>query len=122
MANDKKIRNDLLLVGVLIAVLLIVGAVLLICRTEGETVVVTVDGVVYGTYPLHRDTEVDIRTGENGEQYNRLVIKDGKAYVEDANCPGGTNDKCTLHAPISYEWDSIICRPHKVVVSIESEK
>ena len=121
MAN-KKIRNDLILVGALVCVLLLVGGGLLLFRSEGDVVVVSVNGEEYATYPLGKDTVVDIRTGENGEQFNRLVIKDGKAYVEDANCPGGKGDRCTVHAPISYDWESIICAPHEIVIAVQSSK
>ena len=120
--KDKKTKNDLILIGAILAVLLIVGACLMLFRSEGDWVVVSVNGEEYATYPLNKDTVVDIRTGENGEQFNRLVIKDGKAYVEDANCPGGKGDRCTVHAPISYDWESIICAPHEIVIAVQSSK
>lgn len=116
---DKKIRNDLILVGALIGVLLLVGGGLLLLRSEGDTVVVTVNGEEYATYPLSKNTEVDILTGENGEQVNRLVIKDGKAFVASATCPDGI---CASHKPISHDGESIICLPHKVVVTVGSEE
>ena len=117
--ENKKIRNDLILVGALIVVLLLVVGAILLFRSEGDQVVVTVDGEVYATYPLAKNTEVDILTGEGGTQVNRLIIKDGKAFVETATCPDGI---CASHKPISYDGESIICLPHKVVVAIESEK
>jgi hypothetical protein len=120
--KDKKSKNDLILIGAILAVVLIFGACLLLFRSEGDMVVVSVNGEEYATYPLGKDTVVDIRTGENGERFNRLVIKDGKAYVEDANCPGGKGDRCTVHAPISYDWESIICAPHKVTIAVKSAK
>ena len=120
--KDKKTKNDLILIGAILAVLLIVGACLLLFRSEGDMVVVSVNGEEYATYSLSKDTVVDIRTGESGEQFNRLVIKDGKAYVEDANCPGGKGDRCTVHAPISYDWESIICAPHEIVIAVKSAK
>jgi hypothetical protein len=120
--KDQKTKNDLILIGAILAVLLIVGASLMLFRSEGDMVVVSVNGEEYATYPLGKDTVVDIRTGENGEQFNRLVIKDGKAYVEDANCPGGKGDRCTVHAPISYDWESIICAPHEIVIAVQSSK
>ena len=117
--DNKKTKNDLILVGVLIGVLLLVGGAMLLFRSEGDMVVVTVDGEVYASYPLSKNTEVDILTGENGTQVNRLVIKDGKAFVETATCPDGI---CASHKPISHDGESIICLPHKVVVAVESEK
>ena len=111
-----KKRNDLILIGALLAVLLIAGAILLLTREEGTLIRVTVDGEDYGVYPLSKDVEVDIRTGKNGEQLNRLVIQDGKAFVETATCPDGI---CAAHKPISHDGESIICLPHKVVVAVE---
>ena len=64
---------------------------------------------------LSDDTVVDIRTGENESQLNRLIIKDGKAYIETATCPDGI---CVNHRPIFRDGESIVCLPNKVVVSV----
>ena len=115
-SEAKKHRNDLILIVSLLVVLAIAGACLLLFQKEGTMIRVTVDGEEYGTYPLSEDAEVEIRTGKNGEQLNRLVIKDGVAYVEIATCPDGI---CAAHKPISHDGESIICLPHKVVVAVE---
>ena len=81
----------------------------------GLTVTVTVDGKLYGEYPLARDTAVEILS-ESG--HNLLVIRDGAALVEDASCPDGI---CAAHRPISRNGESIICLPNKVVISVSSE-
>jgi hypothetical protein len=61
----------------------------------------------------------DIRTGTDG--LNRLVIKDGKAYVEWANCPNlSTQKRCTAHRPIYRRGESIVCLPHEVVIAVTS--
>ena len=120
--QDKKKRNDLILVGVIVGVLLAFGAGLLLFRTEGDRVVVSVNGEYYGSYPLSKDAVIDIVTGQDGEQINRLVIKDGKAYVEYANCDAIHGESCTKKKPIMYDGESIICRPHMVVIEIDAEK
>ena len=112
--NSKK-RNDLILISALLAVVAIAALIMLITRTEGDRVIVTVDGAEYESYPLSRDTEVDILTGDSQQQLNRLVIKDGKAYVETATCPDGI---CAAHKPISFDGESIVCLPHKVVITV----
>ena len=78
--------------------------------------VVLVDGEEYGRYALGKDREVEIRTGKDGEELNRLVIREGKAEVTEATCPDGI---CAAHKPISYDGESIACRPHRVVITVE---
>lgn len=113
--GGRKFRNDLIFIVAILAVVAIGAAALFFLRGEGSTVQVEVDGAVIGTYPLSVDREVEIITGENGEELNLLVIKDGKATVTTATCPDGI---CAAHKPISREGESIICLPHKVVVTV----
>lgn len=108
-------RNDVIFIVVLLAVVMIAGACLYFFRGEGDTVTVSVDGQVIATYPLSVDRVEDIRTGEDG--LNRLVIKDGKAYVETASCPDGI---CAAHKPIHREGESIVCLPNKVVITVKT--
>lgn len=114
--QKKKKRNSLILIGALLGIALAVGLGLYFLRGEGDTVTVQVDGKVVGVYPLSQDRVEDIRTGKDG--LNRLVIKNGKAYVEEANCPDGI---CAGHSPIHRDGESIICLPHRVVVEISAE-
>ncbi len=108
-------RNDLIFIAVLLLVVSGIGLCFYLFRGEGDKVVVTVDGKQYGTYSLTEDVTVEIRTGEAGEELNVLVIKDGQAYVEKATCPDGI---CAGHKPISREGESIVCLPHKVVITV----
>ena len=109
-----KVKNDIILVAVLLALVALAALVLFLSRSAGDTVAVTVDGKPFGEYPLSEDRVVEI---ENGDGYNILVIKDGKARVSEASCPDGI---CSSHRPISYGGESIICLPNKVVVEIRS--
>ena len=113
--NGRKIKNDIILVSVVIGVILLAILGILIFRTEGNTVKVTVDGKTFGEYSLNVDRTVEIKS-EFGS--NLLVIKDGKAYVEQASCPDGI---CSSHRPIHYDGQSIICLPNKVVVLIDDQ-
>ena len=113
--GGRKFRNDLIFIAAILAVVAIGAAALFFLRGEGSTVQVEVDGTVIGIYPLSVDREVEIITGENGEELNLLVIKDGKATVTTATCPDGI---CAAHKPISREGESIICLPHKVIVTV----
>ena len=109
----KTIRNDIIFIAALLVIVAAIGGGFFLLRPEGSTVTATVDGVTYGTYSLSVDTVVDIQTGDG--QLNRLVIQDGKAYVETATCPDGI---CASHRFISRRGESIVCLPHKVVITV----
>ena len=113
--KKRKLKNDVILIGTLLVVLVLVGLALWLLRGEGDVVVVEADGKTYGTYALNIDRTVEIRTGEGGKELNLLVIKDGKAHVETATCPDGI---CAAHRPIFRQGESIICLPHKVVITV----
>ena len=113
--KKRKLKNDIVLIGTLLAVLVLIGLALWLLRGEGDMVVVEVNGTAYGSYALNTDRTVEIRTGEGGKELNLLVIKDGKAYVETATCPDGIG---AAHRPIFRRGESIICLPHKVVITV----
>lgn len=107
-----RLKNDVILILCLILVASLGATYLFLFRDRGDTVEVTVDGKLYKKYALSKDITEDIRMGEN---CNRLVIKDGKAYVESATCPDGI---CVDHSPICRNGQSIICLPNRVVVTV----
>lgn len=108
-------RNDVIFIVALLLVVAVAGACLYLFRGEGDTVTVSVDGKVVATYPLDVDRVEDIRTDADG--LNRLVIRDGKAWVETASCPDGI---CAAHKPIHREGESIVCLPNRVVVTVQT--
>lgn len=118
-SGGRKLRNDIIFIVGLLLVISLAGLAFFLLRGEGNTVTVEVDGAVLGTYPLSEDRSVEIRTGERDEELNLLVIKDGKAYVETATCPDGI---CAAHKPISREGESIVCLPHKVVITVHTDE
>ena len=75
---NKKTRNDIILICVLIAVALSVILIAGIRSEKGGFAVVILDKKEIAGYSLLEDREVRIDCG-NGD-YNILVIKDGKAY------------------------------------------
>lgn len=113
-AGRRKLRNDIIFISVLIALIAAVALGVLLFAKDGDTVVVTVDGQLYGEYPLSVDRQVEI---VNGEGHNLLVIEGGKAFVKSASCPDGI---CASHRPVSKDGESIICLPNKVVVEIRA--
>ncbi len=116
MKEKKKTKNDI----IFIAALLLAAAVgifyLYVLRESGDTVKVTVDGELYAVYSLADSITEDIRSGTDG--VNRLVIKDGKAYMESATCPDGI---CVSHPPVYRNGESIVCLPNRVVVTVITE-
>ena len=104
---------------ILFVLLLLMGAVLsvpsLLTGGTGNTVRITVDGALYGTYDLSDDREISV--GENG-RINRIVIKNGKVWMEEASC---RNQVCVHTGKISEAGRSIVCLPNRVSVTIEGK-
>jgi len=113
--KKQKTKNDIIFIAAILTAALTAALILFLMRTEGDTVVVTVDGKITAEYPLSEDRTSEIK---NGDGYNLLVIKDGKAYVEHASCPDGI---CSSHRPICHDGESIICLPNKVVIEIRAK-
>lgn len=107
-------RGDLWLIAVLLAVGLAAAIILPLMLPPGGAVSVERDGRVLGEYPL--DTDMRLRLDGSGG-YNTLVIENGRAYIESADCPKGV---CTAHPPVSKEGETIICRPHRLVIRVVS--
>lgn len=105
-------RRDIWLIALLLAVGLAGILTVSLLRTPGERVDVEVDGVCIKSYPLSSDVRVTL--GE-GEWENLLVIKNGEAFVESADCPDGV---CTAHLPISKIGETIVCLPHRLVIRV----
>lgn len=111
-------RNDIILIAVFLAAatILYISSSLL-NQKQGALVQITVNGAVYKTLPLDKDTTIKINGYNNGN--NTLQIKDGYASITDADCP----DKlCQRQKKIRYKGESLVCLPHRVVVSVLSEE
>ena len=80
-------------------------------RNKSGDVVIQASGTQW-IYPLSADRRVTV-TGPIGATI--VVIKDGKAFVEDSPCP----DKLCVHMPaISQPGQWIACLPNKVFVRV----
>ena len=112
-STKKHNRNDIIFIVALLLIATFGALYLFVFRDGGNTVKVTVDGKTYGVYSLNENITEDIHTG-NGN-LNRLVIRDGKAYMETATCPDGI---CVSHKPIFRDGESIVYLPNKVVVTV----
>lgn len=107
----KKKADKWLLLGLLAAGLLLSLAVWLTSR-PGARVEVRVDGELTGSYSLSEDGEYRLE-GMGGS--NLLVIESGSARIAEADCPDGL---CVGMGIIQKAGQSIVCLPHRLVVSI----
>ncbi len=107
-------KADFIIIAVVLAV---AGALLFflyaVNDNYGACVQIEVDGKVTETLPIDTDT-TKVIVSENGGE-NTLVIKDGSAKMTQADCPDGI---CVSHKSINRNGESIICLPHKVVVTV----
>ena len=116
-SGGRRFRNDVIFIAALLAIVALAGLFVFLFRQPGDTVVVTIDGEHYATYSLNENMTVPIHTGQDGGQINVLIIRDGQAYVQEASCPDGI---CAAHKPIHREGESIVCLPHRVVITVRS--
>jgi hypothetical protein len=112
--KSKKNRNDFVLILVLLAVILISFLVVRLQRQKDAfTVDVSVNGTTVATYRLDEEIDTWIDGYQGGQ--NHLVIQDGCARIEEADCP----DKLCVHQKaISKTNETIVCLPNKVVVQV----
>ena len=111
--SNRKLFALLALVLVLAAA---AGAAVYFLMPTGSQVLVTVNGVTYGTYPLHKDTTVVIAP-EDGSWHNTLTIQDGTAQVTESDCD---NQICVLTPGLTQDTVGlIVCLPHGVVVELK---
>jgi hypothetical protein len=113
--KKSKAKNDIIFIAVILALILALGAFYVFSHGEGDTVTVTVGGVLYGEYPLSEGRTVEIK---NGESVNLLIIEGGRARVASASCPDGI---CAAHKPISRDGESIVCLPNEVVITVNKK-
>ena len=109
----KSHRNDVILIAVLAALGGALALFLWLTRQTGGIVTVQMDGEIIMELPLDKDARVVL--GE-GADTNTLVIEGGKARVVEASCP---DQVCVRQGGIQYEGESIVCLPHRLIVTIE---
>lgn len=98
-------------------VLVLAGIIYLVflgSAEDGGKAVITVDGQVVQELPLDEDTTYQVDTPEG---YNIVEIKDGWADVIEADCRDGL---CADQKRIHKTGETIVCLPHKMVVTIEA--
>lgn len=111
----KKYKNDILLILSLIILSFSAWFIIDTTKTEGNVVIVYMDDKEYGRYSLNKDAEIIIKDGDN---YNKLIIKDGTAKIIEASCP---KQLCVKSPAITFNNETITCLHHHVIVQIVSD-
>ncbi len=116
-AKIKEHKKEALSIVVLIAIsiVLFVG-IRCFATNHGKYVKVYVNDKLTKTFKLDSDIRYMIETKKG---YNFLIIKNNHAKIVDADCP---NKICVDKGYISEDNESIICVPHNVVVTVDSDK
>ena len=110
-------KKDLMLVIIIAAAAVLMYAFISQARSApGNVLRVTVDGEIYGEYALYEEREIEIKTAL-GE--NVLIIENGSAHMEEADCPDGY---CIKQGTIDHNSETIVCLPHKLVAEVVSEE
>ncbi len=110
----KEIRKaDILLFAALIlcATMLLLRSLLV--QHDGRLAVITVDGKIFGSYPLDENRTIEI---QNGDNKNVAIIQDGTVHMDSSTCH---NQVCVDAGKVHTAGQSIICLPNRVVISIE---
>lgn len=115
MAKQKK---DLLLIVLVLAIAATgFGVNYMIQKKPAAQLEITVDGKVLEVLDLSKDTEMTI-PGWNGGA-NHLIIQDGMAWVDVADCP----DKVCVHqGKVAMNRQMIVCLPNRMVATVRAPK
>ena len=108
---NKKLRADLILIAALLALAGILFLALNHGRQEGGVAVVRVDGVEVERHSLSLNGTFPLNGGSN-----ILVIRDGQAWLSEANCP---DHICVKQGRIHYTGQVITCLPNRLTVTVE---
>ena len=108
-------KADILLLICLVSLGLFISWYSLAADSQGDKVVVTAGGEVFGVYDLKEEREIEI---SQGNHTNHITIKDGMVSMTYSSCK---NQICVHTGAISHTKDSIACLPNKVIVEIQSD-
>ena len=110
-----KNKHNWILIGsiALVLVAAVVMVLIIFKDDKGTKAVLTLHGNLIFEQPLDTDCELPISSADG---YNIFVVKDGMAYVKEADCP---HQDCVNHAPVSKKGETIVCLPHEFVIEIQ---
>ena len=84
---------------------------------QGQTAHILVDGKEVASFPLSEDREYTVSGADGGT--NLLIIREGQIWCQDADCP---DKNCVRQGKKQLSSDTIICKPHKMAVTITGEE
>ena len=133
-------KTDIIIGAAVIAIGAALVFVYFMTARPGKSVIVSIDGREIASFRLTETVDVRIADGkvtdwgtegqeENREEsaspetsetsgYNRLIIRDGEAWLSSADCP---DRLCVKQGRISHTNESIVCLPHRVTIRITGE-
>lgn len=104
-----KKADIILFIGLLLISVSLLFAFIFSPKQTGNILVITQNGNEIEQISLSEDKTVFL--GEN-----KIVIKDGKAYMEKAVCP----DKvCVNQGKISKVGEAVVCLPQKIILEVK---
>lgn len=103
-------KKDLILIGIILAVILISLLAVTLAKKDGAYVIVRVNGEQVARYELSLDGEYALNGGTN-----ILRIEGGKAYLTSANCP---DHLCVNQGKIDESGETITCLPNRLTVTV----
>ena len=83
---------------------------------EGSYIVISQNGLTVGEYPLGEDA--DIHLDWQGHS-NLLLIREGEAYMAEANCPDGY---CLRQGQVHLARQTIVCLPARLTITVCGEE
>ena len=110
-----KSKTWALLLGALLAVCVIAGAVLMQPGEKAHRVEILSEGKVLYTLDLRVDQEITVTTDRGS---NTVTVRDGKVAVTDASCP----DHYCMHRGWCDGGAEIVCLPNRLVIRFLGEQ
>lgn len=103
-------KRDLILIGSVLLVAALLFGVVSLLKKPGAYVVVRVDRTEVARYSLTQDGEYPLNGGTN-----ILCIRDGQAFLTDADCP---DHLCVKQGKVNKTGQVITCLPNKLTVTV----
>ena len=106
------------IVAIAAALLLTALSFIVFMRSEapGSTVIIKLDGKLYGSYSLSENQRIEIK---ESNAHNTVVIEGNSVRMENSDCP---DLYCVKQGRITRSGESIICLPHRLSVELVSDQ